>query len=218
MSKPLLFIGAGGHARVLIETALRQGREIVGCTSLKHRPGEEILSGVKALGNDDVLAEYAPEEVELVNAVGSVRHPEWRGLLFERFSARGFHFATLVHDNAFLSESAVTGHGALVMNGAIVQTGAQLEENVLINTRSVVEHDCRIGAHSHIASGALLAGGTRVGARCHIGAGAVVLQELAIGADSVIGAGAIVIRDVPAGATMVGNPARALDHSGQGHA
>ena len=58
---------------------------------------------------------------------------------------------------------------------AVVQPGAQIGENAIINTRSVIEHDCVIEDHVHVATGAILAGGVRVGCMSMIGAGAVVV-------------------------------------------
>ena len=56
---------------------------------------------------------------------------------------------------------------------------------------AVVEHDCEIGDHVHLATGALLASTVRVGDGVHVGVGASVRQCLTIGENSVVGAGAV---------------------------
>ena len=68
---------------------------------------------------------------------------------------------------------------------------------MLINTAASVDHDCRIGAHVHVAPGAVLSGSVTVEEQVHIGVGAVVVQGVTIGAGSLIAAGAVVSADVP---------------------
>ncbi|MFN5797730.1 MAG: DapH/DapD/GlmU-related protein, partial [Planctomyces sp.] len=87
-------------------------------------------------------------------------------------------------------------------------------ENVILNSGSIVEHDCRIGADVHIAPRACLAGGVRVGRQVHIGAGATICENLEIGDRAIVGAGAVVIRDVPPEAVVAGVPAKAIRRSG----
>lgn len=45
-----------------------------------------------------------------------------------------------------------------------------------------------------------------------IGSGATILGGLTIGANAMVGAGSVVTRDVAANTTVVGNPARLLEH------
>ena len=78
------------------------------------------------------------------------------------------------------------------------------------HTRAVVEHDCLIGEHVHLASGVVLCGNVQIGAETHVGAGATVIQGIRIGANVCIGAGSVVLRDIPDGAKVVGVPAREL--------
>jgi len=80
--------------------------------------------------------------------------------------------------------------------------------NVIINSGAVVEHDCVVGDHVHVATGAHLAGAVRIGAGAHIGIGATVKQGIAIGANAVVGAGAVVVKDVLPDTLVVGVPAR----------
>jgi UDP-perosamine 4-acetyltransferase len=74
-----------------------------------------------------------------------------------------------------------------------------------------VEHDCRVGDHVHIGTGAQLTGGVRVGNGAHIGAGATVRQSLSIGEGAIVGVGAAVVQDVEAWTVVAGVPARLLE-------
>jgi len=208
MNLPLIILGAGGHAKVLID-ALR-GAEIRGLTDPgSDRAGQQVL-GVPWLGADDVLSSHPPDAVQLVNGLGTVRVAPRRRALFELCKAKGYRFATVVHASAVIASDVDLAEGTQVMAGAVVQAGSQIGENTIINTGAVVDHDCRVGRHVHIASGAVLSGYVDVGDRVHIGAGATVIQGIRIGAGCLIGAGAVVIRDVLAGATVVGVPAREI--------
>jgi len=71
----------------------------------------------------------------------------------------------------------------------------------------VIEHDCQISDHVHIASGAVLSGGVIVEDEAFIGAGSVVIQRMRIGRKSVVAAGAVVIRDVANRSMVKGIPA-----------
>lgn len=91
-----------------------------------------------------------------------------------------------------------------VMPGAVINYGAMVRENTIINTAAVVEHDCDVGAHCHIAPNATLCGGVKVGELTHIGAGSVVLQGITIGSNCVVGAGSVVTKDMPNNTTWIG--------------
>jgi acetyltransferase EpsM len=83
-------------------------------------------------------------------------------------------------------------------------------DSVIINTNSVVEHECEIEDGVHVCPAAALGGRARVGRRAFIGLGARIIPCISIGEGATIGAGAVVIRDVPGGATAVGVPARVI--------
>ena len=152
-SPPLVVIGAGGHARVVIDALQCAGLEVEGVAGLT--PVNEVL-GVPYLGTDDFILARKPESVRLANGIGSIDAKGTRTEVFERFAARGYEFVRVIHPTAVIARSAHLGHGTQVMAGAVIQPAARLGKNVLVNTRASVDHDCVIGDHVHIAPGATL--------------------------------------------------------------
>jgi UDP-perosamine 4-acetyltransferase len=205
-------LGAGGHAKVVIE-ALRAmgGYEVTGLLDPRlDLLGADVL-GVPVLGDDSILGRKYDEGVRNVFiGLGGTGDTAPRRRLFELARAQGFGVVSAIHPDAWVSASAQVGEGATVLAGAVVGTEARLGADVIVNSGAVVEHDCQIGDHVHVASGATLASSVDVGDGAHVGAGAVVVQGLSIGWGAIVGAGAVVVRDVEPATVVVGIPARIL--------
>jgi acetyltransferase-like isoleucine patch superfamily enzyme len=77
------------------------------------------------------------------------------------------------------------------MHGCNIQEGVKINANTIINTQVVVEHDCDIASHNHIATGAIVCGSVNTQAHVFIGAGATVIQKVSIGHNVTIAAGGI---------------------------
>jgi UDP-perosamine 4-acetyltransferase len=207
-------IGAGGHAKVVLDTLrLMNAYHVVGLLD----PGcvGASVSDVPVLGDDELLPRLRAAGVAVAFiGVGSVGDNTLRTRLFEKVQAAGFTFVNAIHPASILASSVQLGQGITILAGAIVNPDTRIGDNVIINTGAIVEHDCEIEAHVHISPGAVLCGGVRVGIGAHIGAGATVRQCVTIGERVVVGAGAVVIRDVPPGVVVLGVPARIRSASG----
>ena len=213
-AKRVALYGAGGHGRVVLEaiSAAEGGvSRVVGfLDDAADRLGQSI-AGVPVLTRVDVLSDPVAHGVDaVVVSIGSAGKTAARRAAARAVGLAGLRLESVVHPSALVADSAEIGLGCQIMMGAAVQTGATLGENVIANTRCVIEHDAIIGDDAHICPGAAVLGATRIGAGVHVGAGAVVLQGVTVGEDAVIGAGAVVTGDVAAGATVVGVPARGL--------
>lgn len=189
-------IGAGGHAAVLADVALRARLGPVCLWSedepdLARFPEGTTHAGLSGLDSS----------TPVILAFGGL---EDRARTRARYPAAP---VALVHPSAIVGAGVALGDGAVVMALAAVNANARIGADGILNTGCVVEHDCSLGENVHVSPGAVLAGGVTVGPGSHVGAGAVVLPGLAVGARAVVGAGAVVTRDVPDGATVVGNPA-----------
>jgi len=210
VSLPVLVLGGGGHAKVLIDALLAASTAIAGIIDPDPLLAGARVLGVPVLGGDTVVKEFSSGEVLLVNGLGSVGLPLRRKRLFEQFKEQGYRFATVIHPSAIISSSVDMEEGVQVMAGAVIQPSCRIGMNTIINTRASVDHDCVVGDHAHVAPGVTLSGGVVIGTACHIGTAAAVVQGVTIGEASVVGAGAVVLKNVPAGTTVVGVPAKVV--------
>jgi sugar O-acyltransferase (sialic acid O-acetyltransferase NeuD family) len=194
MSLPVIIVGGGGHAKVLIEALKLQGIKIHGIADPAHKTGE-TLSGIGFLGDDTVILEHSTQNILLVNGVGTIKVTQARRNIFESFKAKGYSFQQVIHPKTIIASDTVLGEGVQIMAGAIIQPGSQIGDNTIINTKASVDHDCKIGAHVHLAPGVTLSGNVTIGSGCHIGTSSIVVQGITIEADSFIRSGKLVIQN-----------------------
>lgn len=210
--KLCVVIGAGGHARVLLD-ALRAADAAARYVLLDADPGRTggKLDGIDILGTDALLPALAREElVRFVVGVGSVGDNHARLRLFDQALSCGIAPLTVRHPAAIISPAAIVAEGSQLLAGSIVNPGAVVGANAIVNTCAVIEHDCVVGDHAHIATGARLSGSVRVGRGAHVGAGATIKQGVSLGDWSVVGVGAAVVKDVAPRMLVTGVPARVV--------
>ncbi len=207
-AKPLVVVGIGGHARVVLDAIERHGDyRVLGLLAdpktrgdAQHAYGYPILGGVEVLSRPDT-----PRRA--VVALGSGRAREsW----FSKLEQNDFDIVPIVHPAAHVGRDVALGAGAVVLAGAVINSGVTLGRGVLVRAGSTLDHNCLLEDFAHVAPGAHLAGDVRIGPRSHIGIGACVVPGIQIGADVLVGAGAVVTQSVPPGHTVVGTPGRTM--------
>lgn len=204
MARPLVIVGAGGHARSCIDVIEMNGQfDVVGLIGRTEEIGRTVLA-YPVIGSDADLSALAGQGACAIIAVGQIRTDEVRRSLFERLCRIGFELPVIVSPLAHVSRHAEVGNGSIIMHYAMVNAGARVGSNCIINTAGVIEHDSQVGDHCHISTGAILNGGVRVGAGCFVGSRSVVREGCSIGEGSVIGAGLTVRRDVMTGTVFTG--------------
>ena len=80
-----------------------------------------------------------------------------------KLEARGLAPLTLVHDRAWVADSAELGTEAQVLAMSAVCEEARIGRQTILNTRAPVDHDCVLGDGVHVMPGAVLAGEVHVG-------------------------------------------------------
>ena len=196
----LLVIGAGGHAKVVIDAARMAGFEIAGVVG---EPG----------GRTELLGIPVIHDAATISADGfivAIGDNAKRAKVFEEYLSGELAPRTVIHPSAVIADGVEIGDGTVVMAGAIVNVDTVIGRNAIINTGCTIDHDCAIGDHALIGPGASLCGGCRVGNGTLVGVGASMAPLRSVGAWSVVGAGAAVVQDLPDRSVCVGVPARVV--------
>lgn len=206
MPKQIVIFGAGGHAKVVIDTI-----EMIDCYEIAFLvDADPVRIGTTHMGYK-VYSEqtgFAAAQTGITHAFVAIGNNESRTRVAYRALESGFVVPTVVNTTAVISDTVTLGIGTIVMPRAVINADAMVGSNVIINTGAIIEHDCRICKNAHIGPGTTLCGGVKVGQDAFIGAGAIILPGVKVGGGSVIAAGAVVLSDVPDHAVAKGVPAR----------
>lgn len=202
MSKPVLVLGAGGHAAVVIDILRQLNCTVLGLVAKEQPKANPVFEGLTLYSSDDDVLSFDKDSILLVNAIGSLPGQEIRFKVHHKFKQLGYHFMTVVSPQAIVSDYATLSEGVQVMPGTIVNVNAFIGEGTILNTGSIIEHDCVIGKHNHIAPGAVLSGSVVTGDYVHIATGAKVIQGIQIGERALVGAGATVTKNLESNKTL----------------
>ena len=196
MSKPVIVLGGGGHASVIVEILRLNKVEIIGISDPALKKGEMIFKDIPVIDDYLILENYQTSKVSLVNGIGPSTKSIYRATINEKFTDLGYEFLSAVHPSAIISKSAILESGSQIMAGVIVQSRSTVGPNCVINTGSVIDHDSFIGKHSHIAPGAVICGSVVTGPCVFVGAGATVIENLSLGDRSLVAAGTTLRRNL----------------------
>ena len=194
MAKPLLILGGGGHASVLVDILKEQGREILGVVAPVVE--SEHLRSYRHYTKDEDILLFKPSDVMLVNGIGSMPRDSLRQRIYCQFTESKYEFETVIASSAIVSTKATFAQGVQVLQGSIIQVGVKVMANTIINSGVIIEHDCHIGMHNHIAPGVTLSGGVNTALNVHLGTGSIVIQNINIGENVIVGAGAAVTKNI----------------------
>lgn len=205
MPESFLVVGAGGHAKVVIDALLRSGSLVLGCYD--DNPaliGSEPVPGIRVVGRSSQAERDWTKGRKVIVAIGENR-------LRRRLSSLwNVEYGVAVAPSAVLGRGVAIGPGSMILPSATVNIDAVIGAHAILNTSCSVDHDCRIGDYVHIAPGCHLGGNVVVGEGAFIGIGTAVIPGVRIGRWSVVGAGTVVTRDVPDNSTAVGVPVKVI--------
>jgi UDP-perosamine 4-acetyltransferase len=206
VDKRLLVIGAGGHAKVVIDVARAAGW--VPVAVLDPIGAGNQCADVPVLGDDDLAPSLLAEGLRC--AVVAIGLNRLRLRIGRNLQELGFHLPSVIHPSAVISPYSAIGDGTVIMPNATVNSHARIGSFAVVNTAAVVEHDCTIGHGAHVAPRTVIGGNVQIGDRVLFGIGAVARPEITIADDAIVGAGTVVVSDLEAGGTFIGTPAKPM--------
>lgn len=205
----VIVVGAGGHAKVCIDSLRAMGLHVAYCVGTD--PSVRQCLGIDILIGDEQL--NALRSTGYSKAFIAIGANKLRQKLATKAIEQGFTLVNAIHPHAIISPSATIGSGVAVMAGAIVNADCIIGDLAIINTGATVDHDCQIACAAHIAPQCALAGGVIVGEHAFLGVGTKVIPTIKIGRNAVVGAGSVVINSIDADTVCVGVPATIIKNS-----
>ncbi|MDD2363023.1 MAG: acetyltransferase [Oscillospiraceae bacterium] len=202
MLKPVIILGAGGHAKVIADIIIKSGGQVAGFLDDHIAAGTQILD-FPILGRIFDLEQYC-EAYSFVIGIGS---NEVRKKIDSNYKVSWY---TAVHPTASIALGAKIGEGTVIMANAVINSSAVVGRHCIINSGAIVEHDCTVLDYVHLSPNTAIGGMVQIGEGTHIGIGATVMNDINICGDCVVGVGAVIIRDITEQGTYVGIPVHKL--------
>ena len=201
MSKNVVILGAGGHAKVIADIIIKNGDKLIGFLD-DNKVGTVFLD-YSVIGKIDDTLNF-PTDTYFIVGIGSNQIRKLFDNTYHLLWYKAIHPFTQIADDVFIDD------GTTIMANAVINSSSVIGRHCIVNTGAIVEHDNILENYVHVSPNATLCGTVKVGELSHIGAGSTIINNIDICTNVIVGAGAVVVKDLPANCTAVGAPARAI--------
>ncbi|WP_019908918.1 acetyltransferase [Paenibacillus sp. HW567] len=206
----LLILGAGGHGKVVAETAMltRQWDRIA---FLDNNNNLNNLMGIPIIGCFETYVDHVKSYSHAIVALGNnITRLIWMAKL----EKAGFEIPVIIHPSSIISRFCEIESGSVVLAGVVVNANTSIANGCILNTSSTIDHDCIIGKGVHISPGVNVAGTVSIKDFSWLGIGSKIANNVTIGSSVIVAAGAVVISDIPDNVMVAGVPAKIKKYVG----
>ncbi len=203
----LYIYGAGGHAKVVAESAL--GLKSFSKIIFIDDNAKNINFIAKNHNCSLIRESELPNNLDNSYAIVGIGDNKNRYDVVNKCCK--IPFISVASSDAIISKSVDISNGSFIGPGAIINADAYIGDHTIINTRSVIEHDCIIGSFCHIGPSASISGGVKLGKSIFVGGGAYINPNVSICDNVIIGSGSLVINDIEEPGTYVGSPVKKIN-------
>jgi sugar O-acyltransferase (sialic acid O-acetyltransferase NeuD family) len=201
----LLILGAGGHGRVVADTAMTTGLWNKISFLDDKFPILKIVNDIPVTGTFNDYQKFINEYDYAFVALGENKK---RMYLLDMLENIGYKIPNIIHPNAIISRNTKIANGVFIMAGVILNTGVNIERGVLINTSATVDHDSQLEKGAHIAPGVHICGTVVIGSFTYIYSGSVISNNITIGNNCIVAAGSVVLNNLLSNCMAAGIPAK----------
>jgi len=209
MKKILCIYCAGGFGKEIYDIALRVNKikfswkEIV---FVDDNPNiNKKVYGTKVYNFNYLLNSRDVKSLDFVIANGE---PRIRKTLFEKVNSLCLNIVNLIDPSSIVSNTVNFGLGIIICPFCSISSSVKIDDNVAINTNTIVGHDIHIKKNTVLSSFVNIGGSCILGSNSYIGMGVQIKEGLSIGKNTIVSMGSVVFRDIIDDVIAVGNPAR----------
>lgn len=189
----IVLVGGGGHCRACIDVIESENRFAI--SGIVDQQGKDLapsVLGYPLLGDDSELENLRKQCRYALVTVGQVGASHIRQRIFNQLKQHGFTLPVIISSTAQVSRHATIEEGTIVMHRTVVNAGAYVGKNCILNSGSLIEHDARIGDHTHISTVAAVNGDAVVGGGSFVGSNATIVHGVTLADNYFFKAGRLV--------------------------
>lgn len=204
MSKDVVIIGAGGHAKVIAEIVLKSRDNVIGFLDDNLDLQNKIIYlDKKVIGTTSSIEKY--KNYYFIIGIGN-------NFIREKIDKNNkLKLYTAIHPSAIIAQDVEIGEGTVIMPGVVINPGTKIGKNSIINTSVSIDHDNTICDYVHISPGSHLAGTVTIKENTWLCTGVIVKNNITIEKNNIIGAGGVVINNIlESNNTYVGVPVKKI--------
>ena len=206
MKKNLFIIGVGGQAKMAASIAETKFN-IKGFIDLNINNSRD---DIKFLSKKILNLKFFTQKYKNENLFIAVGENKDRKKIYNHLKKYNFKYPNLIHKSAIIHKSVKLGMGNIIMPNVVINPQSVIMDFAIINTSSIVEHDCKISSFSSISPRATLCGNCFIDEGSFIGANTCIIQNILVGKWSVVGASSVVIKNISNQSLNFGSPSKEI--------
>ena len=212
--KKVMIFGTGGHAVSAASLAEQCGFSVSFFVSLQETHGEINGKQIRAIQSFP-----SKSKIAVVIAVGDnyLRESLTEELISHaKREAVEISFPNLIHPSCHVGSNVTFGQGNQMFPGANLGAQSRIEDFVILNHLSSLDHESYVESFASLAPGAVTGGRVKIGRRSALLINSAVSNGIEIGSDAIIAANSFVKEDVMDNSLVAGSPSRFIRHQGAG--
>jgi sugar O-acyltransferase (sialic acid O-acetyltransferase NeuD family) len=208
INNSLLLIGGGGHCKSVLDTissgSSKWSKIFIVDSKLNNG---SLVNGFEVIGDDnDLESLFSKGFKNAFITIGGIETYKKRKQIYNKLKLIGFSLPNIIDKSAYLSKFTILSEGIFIGRNVCINIDSSIGKCSIINTSSIVEHDCFLDNFSHLSTCTVLNGGVSIGEGTFIGSSTVIKNGIRIGENTIIGMGSNVLHNIPMNVTAYGNP------------
>ncbi len=198
MQKKIIVIGAGGHSAEIDDYFQYAKKKDAGFDMTLHGYIDDNAESYKKydftapfLG--DIKSHIVQPDCSYIMGIANLKY---RRPIIENFLGQGASFSRFIHPDAYISASSTIGSGVVIGPGVNVGPKVSIGDFTLINSRSSMGHDTRVGKYNFICPNVCFSGFTVIGEENLFGINSATIPGIVVGNRNKIAAGMVLDKNV----------------------
>lgn len=185
----------------------RSHRVVAFTADRRYCTGTELL-GVPLIPFDRIDAEFPPDRVEMLTALGGLGGWEARRDLYRRARAKGYSHLNYVHPSAVVQGDQEWGENNIVFPFTTIGFSGRMGDNNVVREKVYLGHDHVVGDHVFVGVGCTVGGGVHLGSGTYLAMSSTVRHDVGVGEGAFVGIGSLLLGNAEPRTTYYGHPAR----------